>query len=394
MVKSMLKGYKYMNKINLKKYTEKKLVKFLCDNICKNYEFPTSYNVVNYQELSRAELQKEKEILFIKKTLTKFGEILVKKDNITFMDEYTYGVKSFLINLQDLTKKNHITNEQYDKSIDYIYEILFYYLETEYTELYSYENIKNEDIFFMILEFLYMSPIYKQLNDLESTDIRKQLMGRLELSIFNKYQDYKLNRENFKKLFLDTLINFNYPINNIISMMITNKEVEYRNDMINKIYFYLEHLLSILNKEYQINPNIRKKQQLLSVVLKHLKIEDKLELQIVMNEVANRCNHSQDEIKKLLEHDGVKSKGMVELFLRFINMRNSLHSNGISNKDEIELQIGKIKFNKVEKDKHNLSTGVMQIAILFFTSFYTFEKIILESIKSKKYIKDSWSDLE
>lgn len=63
----MLKAYKYMNKINLKKYTEKKLVKFLCDNICKNYEFPTSYNVVNYQELSRAELQKEKEILFIKK---------------------------------------------------------------------------------------------------------------------------------------------------------------------------------------------------------------------------------------------------------------------------------------------------------------------------------------
>jgi hypothetical protein len=46
-------------------------------------------------------------------------------------------------------------------------------------------------------------------------------------------------------------------------MMINNKETEYRNDMINKIYFYLEHLLSTLNKEYNIKPNIRKKQQLI-----------------------------------------------------------------------------------------------------------------------------------
>lgn len=383
-----------MKKINLKKFTAKKLVEYICNELCKEYNLPINYDVKNYQELSKNELKKEKEVLFLKNTLEKFGEILVEKDNITFMDEYTYGVKSFLRNLQDLNKKNHITVEQYNDSIDYIYEIFFVHLEDEYNLQFSYKNIKNEDILFMVLEFLYMSPIYKQLNNLKSSDIRKTFMGRLEFGFFNKYQDYKLNRENFKKLFMDALINFNYPIKYIIGMMIETKAIEYRNDMINKIYFYLEYLLSILNKEYEIEPNIRRKQQLLSVILKHFHIEDKLELKIVMDEVISRCTHSQNEIKELLKHDGVKSKGMVELFLRFINMRNSLHSNGVSNQKEIEFQIGQIKFNKVEKDKHNFSMGIMQIAILFFTSFYTFEQIILKSIESTDYIGDSWVEFK
>jgi len=379
-----------MKERNLKKYTGKKLVNFICDELCKNYKFPMSYNIENYKELSKSELQKEKEILFIKNTLIEFGKILVVKDNISYMDEYTYGVKSLLRNLQDLTNKNHITNEQYNKSIDYIYELLFMYLEKEYNKLYSYENIKNEDILFMLLEFLYMSPIYKHLNNLKSTDLRKMFMGRLELSFFNKYQDYKLNRENFKKLFIDSLINFNYPITNIISMMIDNKEIEYRNDMINKIYFYLEHLLSTLKKEYNITSNNRKKQQLLSNILRYFDIDDKLNLQEVMEEVINRCSNSKLEIKELLKHNGTKSKGMVELFLKLINMRNSLHDNGVSNKNEIELQIGKIQFDKVEQGKYNLSMGIMQISVLFFISFYIFEKIILKTIDSKEFINDKF----
>lgn len=379
--------------MNLKKFTAKKLVEYICNEICKKYNFPINYDAKNFQELSKNELKKEKEILFLENTLEKFGEILVEQDNITFMDEYTYGVKSFLRNLKNLNKENHITNEQCTNSINYIYESLFLYLENEYNLLFSYKNIKNEDILFMVLEFLYRSPIYKQLNNLKSSDIRKIFMGRLELGFFNKYQDYKLNRENFKKLFIDTLINFNYPIHYIINMMIVNKEVEYRNDMVTKIYFHLEHLLSSLNKEYEIEPEIRKKQQLLSVVLKYFNIEDKLELKVFTDEVIKRCSHSRDEIKELLKHDGIKSKGMVELFLRFINIRNSLHDNGISNKDEIEFQIGQIKFGKVEKGKHNFSNGVMQIAVLFFTSFYTFEQIILKSIESKDYIGDSWIEL-
>lgn len=201
-----------MKDINLKKFTTKKLVEYLCNELCKEYNLPINYDVKNYQELSKNELKKEKEVLFLKNTLEKFGEILVEKDNITFMDEYTYGVKSFLRNLQDFNKKNHITDEQYQSSIDYIYEILFVHLENEYNLLFSYKNIRNEDILFMLLEFLYMSPTYKQLNNLKSTDIRKTFMGRLELSFFNKYQDYKLNRENFRKLFIDVLINFNYSI--------------------------------------------------------------------------------------------------------------------------------------------------------------------------------------
>lgn len=382
-----------MKKINLKKFTAKKLVEYICNELCKKYNLPINYSTENHEELSKNELRKEKEILFLKNTFIKFGEILVKEDNITFMDEYTYGVKTFLRNLQNLNNENHITDQQCNNSIDYIYESLFLYLEDEYNLLFSYKNIRNEDILFMLLEFLYMSPTYKQLNNLKSTDIRKTFMGRLELSFFNKYQDYKLNREKFRELFLDALINFNYSIKYIIDMMIKNKEIEYRNDMINKIYFYLEHFLSSLNKEYEIELNIRKKQQLLSIVLKHFDIEDKLELKILMDEVINRCTHSKNGIKEFLKHNGVKSKGMVELFLKFINLRNSLHDNGVSNKDEIEFQIGQIKFNKVEKGKHNFSSGIMQIAVLFFTSFYTFEQIILKSIESKDYIGDSWVEL-
>lgn len=75
-----------MKKINLKKFTAKKLVEYICNELCKKYNLPINYSTENHEELSKNELRKEKEILFLKNTFIKFGEILVKEDNITFMD--------------------------------------------------------------------------------------------------------------------------------------------------------------------------------------------------------------------------------------------------------------------------------------------------------------------
>jgi len=154
----------------------------------------------------------------------------------------------------------------------------------------------------------------------------------------------------------------------------------------------MEHLLSNLIKEYNIEDgkSLRTKQKLLSVVLRYFNIEDKLDLKIVSEEILRRCPETSSEFRKLLIQETSLNKGMVVMFLKFINARNSLHDNGISNKDEIALTIGKINFSEVKKGKHNLSMGMPQVIMMILISIYIFEKIIDKSFQSKKYIQDKW----
>ena len=42
-----------MKKINLKKFTAKKLVEYICNELCKKYNLPINYSTENHEELSK-----------------------------------------------------------------------------------------------------------------------------------------------------------------------------------------------------------------------------------------------------------------------------------------------------------------------------------------------------
>lgn len=378
--------------MNFKKYTPKKLINYLCQQLCEKLNFPTTYQYDYRDDLSKNENKKNKEDIFIINTIKLYGNYRTSDLNITSIDDYTYGFKSVILDLKYMMKINKITEKQYHDTLNYIYDSQFKHYEDKAFKKFSYQNIHCKDMIFLLLEYINKSPIYKAKYSFKSTDIRKGLFSRLELISFNKYQDYKLNKENFKILFLDGLENFEMEIEQLINMIIVNKEVEYRTNLINQTYFAMEHLLSNLIKEYNIEDGkgLRNKQKLLSVVLRYFNIEDKLDLKNVTEEILKRCPESSTEFRKLFLQETTSKKGMVEMFLKFINMRNSLHDNGISNKDEIALKIGKINFNKVEKDEHNMSVGMPQIIVIILISIYIFEQIIDKSFQSKDYIEDKW----
>lgn len=378
--------------MNFKKYTPKKLIDFSCQQLCEKLNFPTVYPYEYKDDLSKSENKKNKEDIFIINTIKLYGKHRTSVLNIISIDNFTYGFKSIILDLKYMMKKSIITEKQYHDTLNYIYDSQFKHYEDEAFKKFSYQNIHCKDMVFLLLEYINKSPIYKAKYSFKSTDIRKGLFSRLELISFNKYQDYKLNKENFKILFLDGLENFEIEIEQLINMIIVNKEVEYRTNLINQIYFAMEHLLSNLIKEYNIEggKDLRKKQQLLSVVLRYFNIEDKLDFKNVTEDILKRCPESSTEFKKLFLQETTSKKGMVEMFSKFINMRNSLHDNGISNKDEIALKIGEINFKEVKKSQHNISMGMPQVIVIILISIYIFEQIIDKSFQSKDYIEDKW----
>lgn len=378
--------------MNFKKYTPKKLIDFLCQQLCEKLNFPTSYQYEYKDNLSKNENKKNKEENFVINTIKLYGNYRTSQENITSIDDFTYGFKSLILDLKYMMKINKITEAQYNDTLNYIYDSQFKHYEDKAFKNFSYQNIHCKDMIFLLLEYVNKSPIYKAKYSFKSTDIRKGLFSRLELISFNKYQDYKLNKDNFKTLFIDGFENFKIEIKQLVEMIIINKEVEYRTNLINQIYFAMEHLLSNLIKEYNIEDgkSLRNKQKLLSVVLRHFNIEDKLDLKIVTEEILKRCPESSNEFRKLLLQETSLNKGMVEMFLKLINARNSLHDNGISNKDEIALTIGKINFAEVKKGEHNLSMGMPQVIMIILIAIYIFEQIIDKSFQSKDYIEDKW----
>jgi hypothetical protein len=226
-------------------------------------------------------------------------------------------------------------------------------------------------------EYTYKSPVHTDKYNFDGLDIRRHILGRIEISMMNKYQDYKSNQDNFENNFLEILEKFNTPIRGILDITITNKEVEYRTSSLNSMYFNIEHFLSDLIIKFEIpRTDTRNKQALLKDVLAYFSIEDKLILSDVTQSILDRCNESNEILNSLFRNTKPTKQKMTDIFSRIITMRNSLHSNGFVNKNESHLSIGKLKYKRVTKGKQHNSMGLLNTIVLFIFMVYILEKII------------------
>lgn len=325
------------------------------------------------------------------------GMYYSKINNTPQIDNLDYGLKLFLNDLTQQYKDGYFSEEQYINTRKLIIE---YILDDVIDDLrkfafIGYENIPHYDMMFLLHEFAYRSPVHQNIYNYKGKDIRRTLIGRIEITTVNKYQDYKLNIQNIENQLLDGIRDFAYNIKEIVDIIFVQKEVQYRVSVLNELYFNFEHFLSVLIKTFRMNDEtlgkkkISKKQGYLAKVLDELDIKHHIDYSIISKEIESRCVESSSKYLELFKQDDKQTINMIEIFLKIIDMRNSLHANGFANKNTNEFSIAKIHFSEVKKDEQFSSMAMHQLVALLVISSYTMELIIekLSSIEEINGVK-------
>ena len=312
------------------------------------------------------------------------GMFYSKINNTPQINNLDYGLKLFLNNLTQQYKYKYFSEEQYTNARKLIVE---YILDDAIGDIkkftfVGYENIPHHDMMFLLHEFAYRSPIHQNIYNFQGEDIRRTLIGRIEITTVNKYQDYKLNIQNIENQLLNGIRDFAYNIQEIVDIIFVQKEVQYRLSVLNELYFNFEHFLSVLIKTFRMNDEtlgkkkITKKQGYLARVFDELDIKHHIDYSVISKEIESRCVESSSKYLKLFKQNDKQKINLIEIFLKIIDMRNSLHANGSANKDTKEFSIAKIHFSEVKKDEQFSSMAMHQLVALLVISSYTMELII------------------
>jgi len=317
------------------------------------------------------------------------GRYYSKINNMPQMNELDYGLKLFLNNLEQQYINKYFSEKQYINTrkliIEYILDEVIENIK-KFTFI-GYEKIPHYDMMFLLHEFTYRSPVHQSIYNFQGEDIRRTVIGRIEITTINKYQDYRLNIENIENQLLNGIRDFAYNIKNIVNIIFVQKEVQYRLSILNELYFNFEHFLSVLLKTFKMNDEtigkkrISKKQAYLARVFDELDIKHHIDYSIISKEIENRCVESSSKYLELFQQDKKQTINLIDIFLKIIDMRNSLHSNGFANKDTNEFSIAKIHFNAVKKDEQFSSMAMHQLVALLVISSYTME-LIIEKLSS------------
>jgi len=339
----------------------------------------------------RTSITKEHQTLKISLTMTGIiaklkviGMYYSKINNTPQMDNLDYGLKLFLNNLTQQYKNGYFSEEQYISTRKLIIEYILDEVVDDIRKFTfkGYGNIPHYDMMFLLHEFAYRSPVHQNIYNYKGNDIRRTLVGRIEITTVNKYQDYKLNVQNIENQLLDGIRNFAYNIEEIVDIIFVQKEVQYRLSVLNELYFNFEHFLSVLIKTFRMNDEtlgkrkIFKKQGYLAKVFDELDIKHHIDYSIISKEIENRCVESSSKYLELFKQDDKQIINLVEIFLKIIDMRNSLHANGFANKSTNEFSIAKMNFSEVKKDEQFSSMAMHQLVALLVISLYTMELII------------------
>jgi len=341
--------------------------------------------------IHRTNITKEHQTLKISLAMTSviaklkvIGMYYSKINNTPQMDNLDYGLKLFLNDLTQQYKDGYFLEEQYINTRRLIIE---YILDDIIDDLrkfafVGYEDIPHYDMIFLLHEFAYRSPVHQNIYKYDGKDIRRTLIGRIEITTVNKYQDYKLNVQNIENQLLDGIRDFAYNIKEIVDIIFVQKEVQYRLSILNELYFNFEHFLSILIKTFRMNDEtlgkkkISKKQGYLARVFDELDIKHHIDYSVISKEIKSRCVESSSKYLELFKQDDKQTINLIEIFLKIIDMRNSLHANGFANKNTNEFAIAKIHFSEVKKDEQFSSMAMHQLIALLVISSYTMELII------------------
>ena len=341
--------------------------------------------------IHRTSITKEHQTLKISLTMTGIiaklkviGMYYSKINNTPQMDNLDYGLKLFLNDLTQQYKDGYFSEEQYMNTRKLIIEYILDEIVDDIRKFTfkGYENIPHYDMIFLLHEFAYRSPVHQNIYNYKGNDIRRTLVGRIEITTVNKYQDYKLNVQNIENQLLDGIRDFAYNIEEIVDIIFVQKEVQYRLSVLNELYFNFEHFLSVLIKTFRMNDEtlgkrkIFKKQGYLAKVFDELDIKHHIDYSIISKEIENRCVESSSKYLELFKQDDKQTINLVEIFLKIIDMRNSLHANGFANKSTNEFSIAKMNFSEVKKDEQFSSMAMHQLVALLVISLYTMELII------------------
>jgi|GEM_PF-2009247 len=321
--------------------------------------------------------------------LKSIGEYYSKVNHSNHVAPFDYGVKLFLQHITE-SHRNDLFSDMQLASVkklinEYIFDDLLKNINSFF--LVGHDNIPQYEMLFLLHEFAYQSPIHTAKYNFQGDDIRRTTIGRIELITMNKYQDQKLNINNIENQLFDGITNFTYNIVHLVDIMFTQKEVQYRTSLLNEIYFNFEHFLSVIIKTFKITDAtlgkkpIKNKQDYLSKVFDELNINHHIEYKSISNEIQKRCSNSSNEYLNLLISNTSKKIPLIDVFLQLINMRNSLHSNGASNKDINSFNIGNIHFPEAKKDRQFSSMAMHQLIALMVVATYTME-IIIEKLSA------------
>lgn len=377
-------------------YTAIEIIENYCDSIIADIENALNTRIdLSYERTNETKEYQEFKISFIMSKIIvclKFiGNYYKKKHNKPQIDDLDYGLKLFLIDLKSYEESGAI---QINKSKEVEKIILDYILDEAILDIKQYfllghENIPQHEMLYVLHNFCYYSPIHQDTYSLSGDDIRRNSIGRIEMTSLNKYQDYRMNINNLESQLLNAIRSFNYNIKQIVDITIVQKEVQYRTNILNEVYFNMEHFLSILIKEFRMNDQeldkqrIRKKEDYLSRVLNELDIKHDIDFAIVSKLIKQRCPES--SYIHLLEQEEKQTVNYIDIFSKIINMRNSLHSNGFSNKDVSAFKIAKINYDEVKKDEQFTSMAMHQLIPLFIIIIHCME-LITEQLSKKTEI--------
>jgi len=354
--------------------------------------------------IHRQSITKEHQTLEISLAMTRviaklkiIGMLYSQINNTPQMNSLDYGLKLFLNDLTQQYKDGYFSEEQYINVrkliIDYILDEVIEDIK-KFTFV-GYKNMPHHDIMFLLHEFAYRSPVHQDIYNYKGEDIRRTIIGRIEITTVNKYQDYKLNVQNIENQLLDGIRDFAYNIQELVDIIFIQKEVQYRLSVLNELYFNFEYFLSVIIKTFKMNDEtlgkkkISKKQGYLARVFDELNIKHHIDYSIILKEIESRCVESSPIYLELFKQNDKQKINLVEVFLKIIDMRNSLHANGFANKDTNEFSIAKIHFSEVKKDKPFSSMAMHQLVALLVISSYTMELIIekLSSIEEINSVK-------
>jgi hypothetical protein len=320
------------------------------------------------------------------------GMYYSKVNNSVHINPLDYGLKLFLLNFIASHKSGFFSENQFVNTkkliIEYILDGVIENVKKYF--LIGYDHIPQYEMLFLLYEFAYCSPIHQSIYNFQGNDIRRTTIGRIELTTMNKYQDHRLNINNVEDQLLDSIANFTYNVEEIVDIIFVQKEVQYRTSVLNEIYFNFEHFLSVIIKTFKMadetlgKKKLKNKQEYLSRVLNELKIEQHIDYKIISDEIQKRCIESSSKYLDILKQDTKQKISLIDVFHQIINMRNSLHSNGASNKDINAFDIGKLHFNEVKKDEQFSSMAMHQLIALMVISTYTIEIIVKKLSEVKK----------
>ena len=126
--------------MNLKKFKSYKILEIFANKISE------AYQIVVPKEIKD---NRKKYELFI---FQRYGSIRKKDDNISYIDDLSYGIKKILEDLKVGIQKNEFSIIQYEEMKNYIYDNHFEQFNQLPEKVFSYESILFEDILFIFLE--------------------------------------------------------------------------------------------------------------------------------------------------------------------------------------------------------------------------------------------------